>query len=94
MKKAATNATRYALTESSNVVVDHMQFEGTFINRTIGKFRTNSSLNNAGATFLDFRVDTFPELMKNQYNLVCKFIDEHNHKELIPYISQPLYNVR
>lgn len=94
MKKAATNASRYVLSESSMVVIDHLQFQGSFFNSLFGRVRSRISLNNIGATFLDFNQNTFPEQMKDQYNLVVKLMDERNHKELIPYLSQPLYNVQ
>lgn len=65
MKKAAATtanaAAKYALNESSMVVVDHLQFQSSFLNRWIGKVRTQASLNNIGATFLDFRQKEFPE---------------------------------
>lgn len=53
--KKATNTAKYALTESSLVVVDHMQFQGDFLTRLIGRIRTKASLHNAAATFLDYR---------------------------------------
>jgi len=80
MKKTVTAASKYVISESSMVVVDHMQFQAPFFNRLIGKMRTRGTLNNTKATFMDFRESTFPDIMKEQYNLVCKLIDEHNHK--------------
>lgn len=80
MKKAATEAARYTLTESSMVIIDHLQFQSGFFNNLQGKFRTLLALNNTAGGVLDFNKKTFGVLARDQYNLVRKLMHEKNHK--------------